>query len=170
MKWIGCFMVFLGSLGLSALYVLEYQREMELLCELRDLLELMEGEIRYGRASLPECFLRAGRQRPTRMGQAFQRVGERALLNVHEDLKMALEAELWPGLKEFFSVKELSGYFDFLSPDGYAEEEMQRRALEKARRRIEARSEQKRGDMRGKCRVAWCLGITGGVFTILLLS
>ena len=50
----GC-MIFTGCLGLGIWYRFQLEGRIKALRVLQNLLELMAGEVRYGRATLPEC-------------------------------------------------------------------------------------------------------------------
>lgn len=150
-------------------YVLQLKRGLWMAEELRDCLEVMEGEVRYGKATLPECFLKVSKQRASEIGGIFGKIGEKALSERGESLRDGLIRELSPCLETILSSQELLDVLDFVSPLGFAEEEMQRRLLEKGRRRMEEVVSSKREELREKCRVAWGLGLTGGLFVILFL-
>lgn len=169
MRWIGCGMILAGSLGMALRYVLQLKRELFLVMELRDCLEMIESEIRYGKASLPECFLKVGKQKTSEIGVIFEGVGEKALTERGESLRDGMVRGLSPMLEPILPLQDLSCVLDFVSPQGFADEEMQRRALEKGRRRMEEVVSSKREELREKCRVAWGLGLTGGLFVILFL-
>lgn len=162
-------MIVFGCLGLAVRYVWNAKREIRILEELRDILELMEGEIRYGLMPLPECFLKVGESRRSDLGKCFTEIGRRALTSSREDIRSLMEDELRTVLKNVLRRENYLSLFDFLSPAGFAEDELQRRALERSRNRIETLLKERAEDVKGRCRVAWSLGITGGVFVTLFL-
>ncbi len=162
-------MVLLGSLGLAVSYVLTLREEWRAVRELRDILELISGEIRYGRTSLPECFLQVGMQRPTVLGKSFEELGRRALERPQDSLRELLEDGLQEKLRKVLPLEEYHAFFEFAAPKGYQDEQMQRRALDRSQARIEELLEIRGEQLRGKSRVACCLGIMGGLFLILFL-
>lgn len=136
---------------------------------MRDVLELIEGEIQYGRGSLPECFVRAGMQRQTQMGKLIEETGRKALASPEAALLDLMEETLGDELGRFLPATEYHAFLGFAAPEGYQDERMQRRALEQSRHRVEALVEKRKERLVGECRVASCLGIMGGLFVILLL-
>lgn len=169
MKWIAAAMILFGTLGMAALYNLGIKQDQAFLTELRDAMELMEGEIRYGKRSLPECFLMAGEGRNTKLGQAFSEIGKRTGSGERERLGAVMKEVLTPIFESHLSGEEALCFYDLASPGGFLEEEMQRRSLERIRLRMEEILNKRKEESRGKCRVAWSLGLSGGLFLILFL-
>ena len=158
-----------GSLGMAMRYVLGLQKEIQTLEELCGILELIEGEIQYGKASLPECFLKVGARRRTRLGSIFEKLGQNTITSSEIPLREAMEAELREELGDFLTREEYCIFFDFASPGGFAGDELQRKVLERSRHRMEELLEQRRKEFQGKRKVAISMGLTGGLFLILFL-
>ena len=137
--------------------------------ELRDVLELIEGEIQYGRGSLPECFIKAGAQKQSKIGKLIEETGRRVLLTPNLSLREVLEEKTRGELCQFLPPEIVSMFFELIAPDGYRDERMQRRALERSRYRLEGLIKNRSEQLRGECRVANWLGIMGGLFLILFL-
>ena len=169
MRLLGGCIVLMGSLGLAMNYILTLREEWRSARELRDILELISEEIRYGRMSLPECFVQVGMQRRTTLGRCFGELGRKALDRPQESLRELLEEDLREHLRQVLPPEEYHAFFEFAAPEGYQDEQMQRRALNRSRARMEELLEIRGEQLRGKSRVACCLGITGGVFLILFL-
>ena len=150
-------------------YALGLRREIQTLEELCGILELIEEEIQYGRATLPECFLKVGVQRPTRLGRIFGKLGQNTIYASNSSLREAMEAQLQEELGSFLSKEDYCIFYDFVSPGGFAGDEMQRKALERSRRRMEELLERRKKEYQGKRKVAISMGLTGGLFLILFL-
>ena len=162
-------MILLGSMGLAACYCLEQRSRIRIKGELRELLELMEGEVRYVRRTLPECLIRAGAQRGTELGRCFEDIGRRALSAPQEPLRDLLKEGLEDKLGTVLSPEEFQTLLELSAPEGYQEDEMQQKALQRCRHRIEKGLAENEAQLRERMRVACCLGFMGGVFVILLL-
>lgn len=162
-------MVFFGCALMALRYVSDLRREVRVLEQLRDILELIEGEIQYGKVSLPECFLAAGAQCGTKLGRIFEDLGKQTAHNSRENLREAMERALEGEIRDVLPAEEYRRFFEFAAPMGYADEEMQRKALERSREKLEALLKRRQEEVRGRCRVAWSLGMTGGIFVILFL-
>ena len=169
MNLIGGCMILLGSMGLAVSYCLEERGRIRTSRELRELLELMEGEIRYGRRTLPECLVRAGAQKGTELGRCFEDIGRRALCAPQESLSELLKEGLEGKLGTVLPSEELRVLWELSAPEGYQEEEMQQKALQRSRHLIEAGLAENEARLRERTRVACCLGLMGGLFVILLL-
>ena len=55
LRGLGCCMIFGGCLGLGLWYRSQLNGRIGALRSLRNILELLAGEVRYGRDTLPEC-------------------------------------------------------------------------------------------------------------------
>ncbi len=158
-----------GCLGYAMQYLEERKRHIGRLKEWQLLLEDLEGEIRYGKYSLPECFLHVGERLNTPLGACFQKAGMRMHLEPHKQLRVLLEdvlkKELMPLYEEEYSGELLA----FLAEDGFHDEQMQRRALMRCREHVGELLEERKEVYRKKSRVAFSLGAAVGCFIILLL-
>ena len=169
MRLLGSGLILIGSFGMAARYALRLRWEMETLEELSTILERIESEIRYDRASLPECFWKIGAQRRTRLGRSFEKLGKDAIHASEGSLREALEAELREEIEPLLSLEDYRTLFDFVTPGGFAGDEMQRRALERSRHRVDEVLEQRRKEYQGKRKVAVSMGLMGGLCIILFL-
>ena len=94
---------------------------------------------------------------------------EKALSSPEASLRELMRETLDEELTRILPAKEYQAFFEFAAPEGYQDERMQRRALERSRGKVEALIEKRREKLLGECRVASCLGVLGGLFVILLL-
>ncbi len=77
LKILGGCMIFSGCLGLGMWYSTQLRGRIKAVRNLRNILELLAGEIGYGRATLPECCTHTARYLHPPFDQAFCRIGER---------------------------------------------------------------------------------------------
>lgn len=169
MKWLGILMVLGGCLGFTILSLEEMKRHMERLEEWRTALEWMEGEIRYGKISFPECFIRIGGRMQTPLGDCFERAGRRMRLEPQKNIRDLLEEELRQGLRPAYQEETSGELLSFLAPDGFWDEQMQRKALERIRESVEELLREKKGEYGGKRKVGISVGIAVGSMIILFL-
>ena len=168
-RLLGALCVLGGCLGYALQYLEERKRHIGRLKEWQLLLEYLEGEIRFGKCSLPECFLHVGERLHTPLGCSFQNVGMTIHLEPDKNLRGLLEEALKKELKPLYQEEASGELLAFLPPDGFFDEQMQCRALMRCRERVEELLEEQKEAYRKKCRVAVSLGAAVGCFIILLL-
>ena len=162
-------MILLGCTGMAFRRVLCVREEIRTMEELKCLLEMIGEEIGYGRFSLPECFCRAGAQKATPLGEAFVTLGEMTMRASGMHLRDAMEETLGDRLRSVLPPLEYQSFLELVAPRGYAGEAMQRSAVERSRSKIDELLARRKKEMLEKCRVTWCLGMTGGILVILIL-
>ena len=96
-------------------------------------------------------------------------MGKDAIHASEGSLREALEAELQEEIEPLLSLEDYRTLFDFVTPGGFAGDEMQRRALERSRHRVDEVLEQRRKEYQGKRKVAVSMGLMGGLCIILFL-
>ena len=162
-------MVVMGCVGLAWEYVEVERKRMAFLSDWRDILDFMEEEIKYGKVSLPECFLRIGVQFDTALGKCMDRVGKELEGNPRKGVRNALDQEIQREFGKLFRKEELLELFQFVNMLGFQKEEMQKRALGRQRERVEERLCRMKEAYHEKRRIILCIGAISGVFLVLLL-
>lgn len=169
MKVFGALLVICGCFGNVFLYLDHLKRHISRLEEWQCAMEIMEGEIRYGRASWPECFLRVSQMMNTTLAECFGRVAAQMKQELPRDPKALLEEELKCQTGGSIQEEKNGELLSFLSAHGYQEEQMQRIALERCRKRVEEKLVEKKKRYRSQCEVALSLGAVAASFIVLLL-
>lgn len=171
LKLIGSVLVITGALGLSLSYRQDMQKKLYNTRCFFIVLELLESEIRYSKASLPEaCRMVAQRvESPCREG----------LINVWKGMcdnkglpfSMVWKQEMGRCL-ETISVgkKEKEEFIQFAGSCGFADNHMQLRAMERCREFLGQSIKKQEEVMENKTKVVMSMGLIGGLFlTIVLL-
>lgn len=169
MKVVGAFLIFGGCIGWAYQYLERLRRKCTLLEEWREILELMEGEIRYGRMTFPECFLQIGAQVPSLLGGTLWKIGKMLEEQPQKNPCKEVELQFKERLRGTFTEEEIEKLFLLPVGEGYQDERMQRRMLERKRENVEKRIVGMKEEYGGKSRVAYCLGTMSGIIMVLLL-
>lgn len=167
---IGFFMIFAGCAGLGAWYGNRYRNQVQALRQFCYILELFEGEIRYGRSLLAECcYLLAGRmEQPYR--NCFLQIYEKMQENEGESFRKICEGCLRSGLKEVEAKEEDKDLFiQCFSEAGFQEDVLQMRMIEQGKKRLSDRLCRVEGESVSKCKLALGMGVMSGLLLIILL-
>lgn len=163
-------MILAGSLGLGLWYRQQmYERE-QVLGNLCRILELFAGEIRYGKATLPECCLRISRQLPEPYAESFLHIYEQVNENTGAAFQEILRNRLEDTLASLaVTESDKREFFSFLPRQAYADEKMQLAAMEQCRERIGGIRKALEEENRRKGKLAVGMGMLGGVFLVIVL-
>ncbi len=158
-----------GCLGLGLWYREQFIGRIRSLRMLVSIMELLMSEIRYGKATLPECCLHLSR----RLAEPYSD----ALREIYEDMdnggvsfqevfcrKMEVCMEGLPLKRE---DKEM-----FLQPfhgQGFQDGAMQLKSLEQVSLQLSGHLEMQEHEQREKCRMAVGLGAMGGLLLVIVL-
>ena len=168
-RFAGMLFVTGGFLGLSFAYMEHYRKRIRVLEEWRVLLELLEGEIGYGRRSFPECFLWAGGQLQGELGRHLEHLGNEMIQNPGRNLRSQWDEEWKAFFCSLFTETDYEDLFSLLDLQGYQDERMQRRALERMVERTLEKKETLKAAYFGKGRVVYSLGALAGILLVLIL-
>lgn len=163
-------MIFGGCLGLGLWYREQFLGRLRLTRELICILDQWISEIRYNRATLPECCRQIGRQREDKLGEIcsgvyreYTEAGGTGFLEMAGD-SFRRQLAVLPLKKE-----EIDQFLIFAGKEGYADETMQIRAMELSRQGLERTANTQQREITQKCRLSVGLGAMSGMFLVLLL-
>ena len=94
MKWIGMFLVVISSSGLGFWMAGRWQERLKQMEHLRQLIYFLKGEIVYSHAPLAEALERVGKRGGGLLGDFFERVSRRILIQEGESLREIWNSEL----------------------------------------------------------------------------
>jgi len=169
-KLLGAGMVLSGCFGLGMWYRSQFFGRIKALNKLAEILELLAGEVRYGRSTLPECCLHIAGYLDTSFSEAFGRIGHRMAENTGlsfgeiftEEINFLLEDQP-------IKSEEKEIFLRFAVQTGFVDGQMQLRTLEQSGdclRQTVARLEKENAE---KCRMAVGLGTMSGLLLLLIL-
>lgn len=165
----GC-MIAAGCLGMGLWYKNRILERTRALRTLQMILELLCSEIRYGRASLPECCGRTASRLAPPCGEAFRQIEIRMGENTGESFEEVFRDCMGTALQKMpLTDEDREAFFGFMPGGGFADGQMQIRMLEQGRDRLAARAEELERENGEKCRMAVGLGAMSGLAIILVL-
>lgn len=166
----GACMILTGSLGLGLWYRQQLMGRVSALRAMCGILNLLSGEIRYGRGTLPECCEQAADRLPGAWGTALQRVADRMRENTGESFAGVFRECMGEPLEEL-PIKEgdREEFLRFVSAGTFGDGQMQLGLIEKSRELLEQKAQALAKENVEKCRMATGLGALGGLLIILVL-
>lgn len=170
MRILGGCMIFSGCLGLGIWYRLQMEGRVRTIRSLIHILELLIGEVRYGRATLPECCSRMARYLEEPFRQAFVRIGGIMEENTGASFGNVFRQEMEGTLRSLpLKEEDREDFFRFTTQTGFMDGQMQLRAIEQSAERLQSTQEKLERENAEKCRMAVGLGAMGGLLLILVL-
>ncbi len=169
-RLLGGTLVILGCTALGIWHREQFGLRIQGLHTLEALLEMMMSQVRYHKATLPECCLLISPRMPSPYREALRSVYEEAAdvdggefgPIFSEKMKECLERTPL-GREE----KEL--FLQFASCCGYQDAGMQLRSMEQYREQVDALAARLEGELRPKSRMAMGLGVMSGILLVILL-
>lgn len=170
LRLVGGCLIFGGCLGLGFWYRCQWNGRIKALGMLEHILELLAGEVRYGRAALPECCSHIARYLREPFDEAFLAIGCRMEEDSGISFGEVFREETEGALQELPLEREDRDIFlEFSARTGFADSQMQLRAIEQGTERLRVLRERLERENAEKCRMAVGLGAMGGLLLILVL-
>ena len=170
LRGIGGSMILIGCLGLGLWYKKQLTGRVRNLRLLEHILELLASEVRFGRATLPECCEHVSAQVSEPFSEALGQVAERMLENDGVTFDAVFRECMEETLRSMpLKPQDRENFYAFLSTIGYADRQMQLRAMEHGCELMAGTIEKLERDNAEKCRMAIGLGAMGGLLLILVL-
>lgn len=170
LKVIGAVMILTGCAGTGLWYRSRFLGRIRALRQLAAILELLCSEIRYGRATLPECCGHAASRLPEEYRGAFRRIAERMRENTGESFAAVFAGETGKAL-DSLPLKEADRqeFLRFATQGSFADGQMQLRVIEQSREQLLKTVAVLESESADKCRMAIGLGAMSGLMIILVL-
>ena len=170
LKVLGCSFIAAGSIGLGMWYRQQYVGRIYHVRQLVAILDMMMSEVRYSKATLPECCIRLADRLEEPYKEAFQAIWEqmssntgstfaRLFLNAMKDCLNRLPLE----------KEEVTLFLEFAGSCGYDDSTMQLVSMERYRERLKQLAEKLQSEAAEKGKMAVGLGTLGGLLLIIIL-
>lgn len=160
----------MGCTGLGLWYREQLLGRLKALRELAVILELLMSEIRYGKATLPECCKALSSRVEEPYRTAFLQAYEAFEKESGESFQVILSGRLEQVLQSLPLKKEHRDIF--LSPfqqQGFLDGQMQLRSMEQSLERLREQIQIQSKEQREKCRMSVGLGVMGGLLLVIIL-
>ena len=170
LRLLGSMMIIAGCLGLGIWYRGQITGRVRSLRLLQQILDLLESEIRYGRATLPECCLHIGSQLAPPFEACFEKLCARLKAAPGNSFAVAFRETMSEGLDVLpLRREDREAFLQFVSENGYTDGQMQLLAIQRSRDILKNTIERLERENTEKCRMAVGLGAMSGLLLILVL-
>lgn len=165
----GCFLISGGCMGLGFWYREQLSQRIWHLHRLGEILEMMVSEIRFNKATLPECCMRLSRRLPSPYDQVFAGIQEAVLRYEGESFGVVFVKNMRTCLEQTPLKKgEKELFLQFAENVGFEDTQMQILHLEQYKERLKAHTDRLEGEAAERGRIALRLGVMGGLLLIIL--
>lgn len=170
LRIIGGAMIVSGCMGLGLWYRQQFLGRLQSLRNLDGILELFMSEIRYGKATLPECCRRLSEHLPDPYRACFRDIFMEMQENTGESFEEVFQRHMRACLSSLPLTKEDEEIFlHFTQDGGFTEGKMQLRAIEQSRELLGNVIAQLQTEIGEKCRMAVGLGAMSGLLLLIVL-
>lgn len=170
LKLLGSCMILTGCFGIGWWYRAQFNGRLGTIRTLRGILELLSGEVRYGRSTLPECCSLVAGSFDEPFGSVLERIGQKMRDNIGLPFGEVFQKEFEEALDgTHLKSEDREAFLQFTRQNCHADGQMQLRAMEQSMellRKTEASLERENAE---KCRMAVGLGAMSGILLILIL-
>lgn len=170
LKIIGCTLIILSSAGMGFFFSNEMRCRIDDLRELRKLVMLLRGDIRYGNTPLPEAVTAIARRHKGSFAAFFTKVSARlnelSGLTFQEIWKDAVEKEL---VDTSLSKRDKMQLLQFGENLGYLDKDMQMNTLDLFLSQLEEETKELSKTVKEKSYLYNSLGIMAGIFISIIM-
>lgn len=169
-KLIGCFLVIASSTAMGFFFSNEMKCRVENLKELKKLIVLLRGDIRYANTPLPEAISAIARRNPGNFEAFFKRTSQKL-----QELSGQTFAEIWKDAvnKELnetsLTKKDKSNLISFGENMGYLDKDMQLNTLDMYITQLEEEIKETSKTVKEKAYLYNSLGIMAGIFIAIIM-
>lgn len=170
LKLVGAILIVGGCLGLGLVKRQKLIMRVQVIEELLHILDLLKSEIRYGKATLPECC----RHISEHIGEPYRNFFHQVFLHMQQNTGENFESVF----EEKFRIccsslpieeTDRKEFLQFVSSNSFMEDRMQLGTIEKTQDTLRHKLEILEKDNAEKCRMAVGLGAMSGLFLIIIL-
>ena len=169
LKLMGCGLIAAGSIGLGLWYRQQYLGRIYHVGQLIAILDMMMSEVRYCKATLPECCIRLANRLEEPYRGAFQEIWQQV-----SNTGRTFAGLFSDGMKDCFKQlplekEEITLFLEFAGNCGYEDSTMQLVSMERYRERLKQLSEKLQSEADEKGKMAVGLGTLGGLLLMIIL-
>lgn len=171
LRMIGTGCILGGTFGLGIIWQRQYVSRIEHLKTFVLMLQCFQGEIQYGRGTIPECCLSVANRMPFPLRQMLIEVADCAQQEGGEKLG-TIFSERIEKLLPRMSVKreELEEAFRFVTSESFSDKDQQIAMLYMAKQSLQERIVALEREREKKCNLSVALGTLGGMLLLVVLA
>lgn len=171
LRGVGLGMIFFACSAIGVTAAWELKRRIRSLRDLEEAMMLLQGEIRYARATLPEAFQHVGQRAAPSCRPFFESTGKLMEQLKHKSAREAMQSCAEEKLKnQGLKREDLERLYRVGEQLGYLDQEMQIKGIEFYIEQQKAACSDAEKEYKEKERVYHCLGVMGGLFLVILLA
>ena len=166
----GCFLTICGCVGLGYWYRQQFFCRLYHLRLLISILNMIMSEVRYSKASLPECCRQISKRLEEPYQRSFLKIWEETQENCGESYHDIFQRNMQECLGQVPLGKEEKRLFlEVFGGFGFEESRMQLNSLEHCKEQLNGQLEGLRKEVGEKGRMAMGMGTLGGLLLIIIL-
>lgn len=170
LRFLGSCMILTGCFGIGWWYRAQFNGRLRTIRILREILELLSGEVRYGRSTLPECCSHVAGNFGEPFSDALEKVGQNMRDNIGLSFGETFQKEFEGALEgAYLRDEDREAFLLFTRQACHADGQMQVRAMEQSAELLRKTEEALEKENAEKCRMAVGLGAMSGILLILIL-
>lgn len=170
LRLLGCVMIAGGCMGLGCWYRGQFVQRLEHLRTMSGILEMMMSDVRYSKATLPECCRRMAGRVKEPYGSAFEDIYSSLAENTGESFGEVFRVRMKQVLAQvpvYRKEKEL--FLQSLGGSSFEDSAMQLRSMEQYNDMLKTSIAEAERETAEKSRMALGLGAMGGLLLIIVL-
>lgn len=165
----GCFLTAAGCVGLGCWYRWQFQQRLAHIRILVSIMDMMMSEVRYSKATLPECCVRLADRLEEPYRSSFLMVQEEMARRTGEAFGELFERQMKRGLEQApLGREEKELFLEFAGGCGYEDARMQLTSMEQYRERLQAICDSLAREVSQKGKMAVGLGTLGGLLLVII--
>ncbi len=170
LRIIGIILLMCGSVGVGFSYRKRMKENLHTLYQLRQIFKMLQNEIIYSKASLPEACRRLGNNTQTPFKEAFEEIYQEMTLNNGRPFSTIWKQNMYGCLKKLpISEEDKKVCLSFGDCVGFIDEKMQAEAIEQYMHNLNLSVKKLEDDMTNKSKVIMSLSIMGGLLVAIIL-
>lgn len=167
---IGIIFLICGSAGIGFTFRKRMKDNLDTLYQMRQIFKMMQNEIMYSKASLPEACRRIGKNTESPYKEAFEGIYQEMLLNNGNPFSIIWKQNMNGCLKNLpISDEDKNVCLNFGDCAGFIDEKMQADAIEQYMHNLDISVKKLEEDMTNKGKVIMSLSIMGGLLVAVIL-
>lgn len=168
-RMVGFVLIFVGCMGLGLWYSMQFRLRIHNLKQMCHILSLMEGQVRFGRSTLPECCIQIAQRVEDPFKSSLQDIYRKVNQNTGSNFGQVCRQCFKEHLKKLVvSEQEKEQFIACFANNGFEEDGMQIQNILQERQELEAGLKELSDNLASRCRLAISLGTMGGLLLVII--